>query len=54
MGRFNLRGIMEGFSEERAFIGRRETDIKRQGPGKALLGRGIAEARAQGLERREQ
>lgn len=30
---------MEGFSEERAFTGRIETDIKRQGLGKALLGR---------------
>lgn len=45
---------MEGFSEERAFIGRTETDIKRQSLGKVLLGRGTAEARAQGLEGKEQ
>ena len=53
-GSLQLRGIMEGFSEERAFIGRTETDIKRQSLGKVLLGRGTAEARAQGLEGKEQ
>ena len=51
---------MEGFSEERTFIEERtfvrriEFDIKRQGLGKGLAGRGTARARARGLERREQ